>query len=477
MSPTRAMAQRSFGAMWIPCCYNDNGHSTGHKICFAQKSSEAAPHEHENTMKEVVDQDTMQLSSVDTDVPAGDFSTDSASSNGSAHTASCESPADQMRLTSQLRYGGLPELSSPKQKRLALLDMISQAQEQASDDVKPWCCQGFSEQETLNLAPCNFGRVICVKDKQGIRFAAKKMPLAWTRKNHSEFLAKDKQGSLEQPWIDIAVVKMLNRLQFPFVLHLLGVFRDENWLYVVSPLATQGDLFDWSSSCQIEVGPAREAVIKPIASQVCEAVRLLHDLGIAHRDLSLENVLVTETTSHKTQVKLIDFCMSTPTQMAFQKRGGKKCYQAPEIFFEEDRPFDAFLFDDFAVGVLLYALATKDYPWKSTRPGECERFMYIQTDGLVKLLGKRRARCAQQKQDGNFKGQKLIRVFSPSFTALLEGLLQFAPGHRFCLGEKCYRDDVSRISAWGIWLERFSNVQRPPPSTKEDLTATLSIRI
>eukprot|EP00930_Biecheleria_cincta_P030116 TRINITY_DN2089_c0_g1_i3.p1 TRINITY_DN2089_c0_g1~~TRINITY_DN2089_c0_g1_i3.p1 ORF type:complete len:603 (-),score=113.92 TRINITY_DN2089_c0_g1_i3:105-1877(-) len=465
--------------------------------------------------------DTLKAGSVDIDVPADDVSTDCSGRNDSGRIESparSESPAGselrvsskvsfktptghkqtsdpaaklehsemlklsspnpgqiqatEMSLASKLEHPELPKLSSPDQEHTALVDMISKAREQAGHEVMKWQGCGFIEQEVLNEAPCNFGKVVCVKDKRGVRFAAKKMPIAWTQLSHAEFLEKRKPKSLEEPWTDIAVVTILNNIKYPFAMRLLGVFRDEKLLYVAWPLATHGDLYDWASSCKAEVGPAREAAIKPIASQVCEAIKLLHDLGIAHRDISLENVLVTETDSRKTQVKIIDFGMSTAVRFNHQSRAGKLYYQAPEIYSEHG-PFDAFLFDAFAVGVLLFALATRDYPWRSTKPKECELFMYVQKKGLVGLLGKRRAKCVGEKncekQDKKSKGPLLVKVFSNSFTALLEGLLQLEPRQRFCLGEKCFLEDASRISAWGYWLECVSDVQWIPKLHREGL--------
>eukprot|EP00930_Biecheleria_cincta_P030115 TRINITY_DN2089_c0_g1_i1.p1 TRINITY_DN2089_c0_g1~~TRINITY_DN2089_c0_g1_i1.p1 ORF type:complete len:594 (-),score=122.58 TRINITY_DN2089_c0_g1_i1:75-1817(-) len=507
------------------------------RACPVKKLSEAVPHGQEDTATELVASrleqslpnacrdcctvgDTTPVSSVDTDVPADDASTDDSGRNVSECIASSDlasgyvsptgsavsfrwqtGPIRASDLAAKLEYSemlklskpnldqmqasemglacefeqsesstrlNMPKLSSPEQKHTSLVEILSRAREQVGHEVMRWQGCGFSEQGVLNQAPCNFGKVVCVKDKQGVRFAVKKMPIAWTRLSHAEFLAKQKGKSLEEPWTDIAMVTILNRVQYPFALQLLGVFRDEKLLYVAWPLATHGDLYDWASSCKAEVGPAREAAIKPIASQVCEAIKLLHDLGIAHRDISLENVLVTETDSRKTQVKIIDFGMSTAVRFNHQSRGGKLYYQAPEIY-SEDGPFDAFLFDAFAVGVLLFALATRDYPWRSTKPKECELFMYVQKKGLVGLLGKRRAKCFGENQDNKSKGQLLVKVFSSSFTALLEGLLQLEPRQRFCLGEKCFMEDASRISAWGFWLECVRDVQWIPPLDWEGL--------
>jgi len=52
-------------------------------------------------------------------------------------------------------------------------------------------------------------------------------------------------------------------------------------------------------------GSLREDQVRVIAYQICEATAFLHKLGIIHRDLKLENILLTS--SRELQIKLIDF--------------------------------------------------------------------------------------------------------------------------------------------------------------------------
>lgn len=57
-------------------------------------------------------------------------------------------------------------------------------------------------------------------------------------------------------------------------------------------------------------GVQRELLIRPVASDLLDAVRWLHDLGVAHRDLSMENVLLAREEGGL-RPKLIDFGMAT----------------------------------------------------------------------------------------------------------------------------------------------------------------------
>ena len=52
--------------------------------------------------------------------------------------------------------------------------------------------------------------------------------------------------------------------------------------------------------------------------------------------------------------------------------------------------YDAFLADAFSVGVIVFAMAMKEYPWYSTKTDGCQMFMYVRKQGLSKLLDKRK---------------------------------------------------------------------------------------
>merc|ERR1711995_79584 len=49
-----------------------------------------------------------------------------------------------------------------------------------------------------------------------------------------------------------------------------------------------GELFDYVVKCE----GLKEAEAAPLYAQLCDAVHAAHGLGIAHRDLKLENVLL-----------------------------------------------------------------------------------------------------------------------------------------------------------------------------------------
>jgi len=217
--------------------------------------------------------------------------------------------------------------------------------------------------------------------------------------------------------------------------NLLGVHRDEQSTYVVSSFATEGDLFSW---CETGAPPSleRETVVQPLARMIFKGVQELHDLSIVHRDLSLENILLSKTEDGESlEIRIIDFSMASTARHFRRCVRGKASYQAPEL--HTDQEYDAYLSDAFALGVTLYAVLLKDYPWLSTRPGGCKCFEYVRKHGFQAYLTKRKLRNSNARVGD---------LMSEPLKQLLSGLLTLDPEERLTLGEKAW--DGSRRSVW-----------------------------
>lgn len=73
--------------------------------------------------------------------------------------------------------------------------------------------------------------------------------------------------------------------------------------------------------------------ISSIIKAIINAVRYLHEHGIVHRDLKLENILIQDKTD-MTSIKLIDFGLSDKFQnenKILSKFCGTTLFQAPEL--------------------------------------------------------------------------------------------------------------------------------------------------
>lgn len=314
-----------------------------------------------------------------------------------------------------------------------------------------WNPTVFSMVKNLQDAVRNHGRVDLMRRKDrfgGTMVAVKRMPTGWVMTSQKEFDTKYPTSS-EKPWLDMALVRHLKTLEFPFLCEFIGLYRDYEATFVVSSLATEGDLFTWCD-CDPLPGNAREATMLPLIRQIFDAVRLLHDLGVAHRDLSLENILLSDEGGGNLRIRLIDFGMATLKRICPAQLVGKASYQAPEM--HSSSGYDAFAADDFSIGVVVFAMASQDYPWASTEQGSCQLFEYVRLFGIRKFLEKRRLRKGVAAGTPN---ARLIEVFSPALVDLVEGLLQFQVTDRWTLGEECFATVKGRKSALqSPWLTK-----------------------
>lgn len=302
-----------------------------------------------------------------------------------------------------------------------------------SSEVCSWLPSRFESIRKLQDATRNRGQVFLMRDTVDDKLVAvKQMPTRWVRSSHTDFVIEH-PSETEMPWQDVGSIRFLNNVGYPYACNLLGVYRDDASTYVVTSFATEGDLFSW---CEAGVAPGleREVVVQPLARQIMESVQQLHDLSIVHRDLSLENILMTSE-GGGLHIRIIDFSMASTSRRFRNCVRGKASYQAPEL--HTDHEYDAFLSDAFSLGVTLYAVLLKDYPWLSTRPGGCKCFEYVRKHGFRSYLSKRKLRNSNAR---------VSEFISEPLKRLLEGLLAIDPAERLTLGERNW--ETGRRSVW-----------------------------
>jgi len=314
-------------------------------------------------------------------------------------------------------------------------------------EILPWDANKYEIVKKLQDAPRNNGEVFLMRDSAGDgQWAVKRMPNSWMGENHKDFLAA-RPHETEMPWQDIGVIRFLNRVCYPYTCSLQGVFKDKKNTYVSTSFATEGDLFSW---CETGLGPGdgRENALRPVVAQLLQGIQRLHDMSLVHRDISLENILLSrhgQNPKDPLHVKIIDFSMASTSRYFKNSVRGKSSYQAPEL--HESGEYDGFLADTFSVGVTLYAVFLKDYPWMATKPGSCKCFEFVQKYGLRAFMEKRRVRDSHLH---------VGEVTSEPVKQLLEGLLALNPKDRFTLGESCKFRGGQRRSVWDLpWLAQI----------------------
>lgn len=144
-------------------------------------------------------------------------------------------------------------------------------------------------------------------------------------------------------------------LKHPNIAELIEVVYAEEVIFLVMQFYKRGDLFKVITTSEI----SKDDVLR-IFMQVVDAVAYLHDKGIAHMDLKLENIFVDD----ENNAKLADFgCCETPESRKRRiENKGTLYYAAPEMF--ENGSFDNRPADIWSLGILLYALFFKHLPWE-----------------------------------------------------------------------------------------------------------------
>lgn len=145
-----------------------------------------------------------------------------------------------------------------------------------------------------------------------------------------------------------------------------------------------------------EEGPFSVEKTLRVALQVCDALAVAHDgpEGVVHRDLKLENIMLTRDRAGNEIAKVLDFGIAkvaereADTRLTAAGALGTPGYAAPEQLRAEE--VDART-DLFAFGVILYALLTGRDPWLGNPAGQATHQVYdlmVATErGVVRPMG------------------------------------------------------------------------------------------
>lgn len=213
-------------------------------------------------------------------------------------------------------------------------------------------------------------------------------------------------------------------LKHPNIVSVSAVIdSDPKYIGVVMEYVGGGELFHLLE--QMSVFSEIEAFL--LFHQLCAAFAYLHERGIAHRDLKLENILLDD--NHN--IKLIDFGLSKYGSNALKMRTlcGTKYYLSPEIVRGE--PYDKSC-DIWALGVVLFVM--------------CCGFMPFDHDDEVRLM----------------KAISVGRVKMPDYISddlreLLARMLDMQKATRISIG------DIQKSRWVARMLAELKNTDAPPP--------------
>ncbi|GFF55860.1 calcium/calmodulin-dependent protein kinase [Aspergillus udagawae] len=155
-------------------------------------------------------------------------------------------------------------------------------------------------------------------------------------------------------------LEMLQALDHPNIVHFVDWFESKDKFYIVTQLATGGELFDRICEC----GKFTEKDASQTIRQVLGAVNYLHERNIVHRDLKPENLLYL-TRDPKSPLVLADFgiakMLENPTEV-LTTMAGSFGYAAPEVMLKQGHGKAV---DLWSLGVITYTLLCGYSPFRS----------------------------------------------------------------------------------------------------------------
>jgi serine/threonine protein kinase len=168
----------------------------------------------------------------------------------------------------------------------------------------------------------------------------------------------------ENPRVELSLQAKLSNNDCPYLVRLLDVKDGGSEILAVMEYCHGGELFSLIQSA----GSAFTSIhARTYFIQLLLGLQAIHSLGIAHRDLSLENLMI-----HKdSNLRIGDFGLSIevkrdaestePMRIQEESAIGKIKYMPPELF--STIPYDPFKGDIWSSAVILFVMLFRVFPW------------------------------------------------------------------------------------------------------------------
>lgn len=194
-------------------------------------------------------------------------------------------------------------------------------------------------------------------------------------------------------------VEVLKHIHHPSLIRFIKSFSTPKHHVLVLERVAGGELFDLLALYQLELAQ-REWLVRRLFAELANAVGWMHSINLVHRDIKLENIILTRHVFQGLQtgmstdgnggggggggtapltpsslgpiplLKLTDFGLSRfiePTQPLLETRCGSEEYASPELII--GKKYDGRKTDVWAMGVVLYALVCGSLPFLETGSG------------------------------------------------------------------------------------------------------------
>ena len=166
-------------------------------------------------------------------------------------------------------------------------------------------------------------------------------------------------------------IEILKRINHNNIAKLYDVINTDKQIMILQELVNGISLREYYNNeirNQKGISEHKSKIFKTIFKQIFEAMNYIHKRNIAHRDIKLENILMTRNY----EIKIIDFGfgMYNPQNKLQNFFCGTPNYMPPEIAFK--KPYNGQKADLWSLGVLVYKMFCADFPFK----GKNEKELY-----------------------------------------------------------------------------------------------------
>ena len=155
-------------------------------------------------------------------------------------------------------------------------------------------------------------------------------------------------------------LNILKKIDHQNIVKIYEYYSDNDNYYLITEYCSGGDLYNVMKTQFIS-----ESQAACIMYQILLAINYIHKLGIMHRDMKLENILVYKKEEDGLyRVKLCDFGTSHLFKDGQKEKNitGSSYYMAPEVLKQKYN----FKCDLWSCGVLMYVLLTKKVPFEGS---------------------------------------------------------------------------------------------------------------
>ncbi|CAI4058357.1 hypothetical protein N7582_001087 [Saccharomyces uvarum] len=182
--------------------------------------------------------------------------------------------------------------------------------------------------------------------------------------------------------------------------------------------------------------------------QLCHGVNYLHSMGLAHRDLKLDNCVVTNDGI----LKLIDFGSAVVFQYPYEdtivkSHGivGSDPYLAPELL--KQTSYDPRVADVWSIAIIFYCMVLKRFPWKAPKKSFNSFRLFTEEP---------------EDEDDIARGpNKILRLLPRDSRKIIGGMLTLDPKQRILMNEVVKNDWLVSVPSCEIDPISGELVERP----------------